>query len=270
MPLISLGPFGNWGTSGDGGGAQGNFSYDESSSFGGSASSGSDQMTSQVFPDQVWGQQAPFFQNLWGQGAGMLSSGGAQQQGQDVFNMGAQGYNQLMNPGSNPMIDIYAQDLGRAFNQEIMPGINRSAMGGNMIGGSRQGVAEGLAAGEMGRNLQNFGGQQYAGDMQRMLGATGQLPGFGNFGMGIPWFNMQQMSGLLGAPVVLDQGSYAQSTGSQKSSSADGSSSFGYSTPDEDRIPGAGGVGGGPDPNIDPRTGLPRGGDDPQSYGDRG
>ena len=43
-------------------------------------------------------------------------------------------------------IDQLGADLGRQFNQQIMPGITSEAIGLGGMGGSRQGVAEGIAA----------------------------------------------------------------------------------------------------------------------------
>jgi hypothetical protein len=79
---------------------------------------------------------------------------------------GAQGvmYNTLqgsyMNPESNPWLSATyqkgAQDIVNQFQQATMPEIRRQAFGAGAYGGSRQGIAEGLAGQGLATSLQNL------------------------------------------------------------------------------------------------------------------
>jgi len=92
-----------------------------------------------------------------------------------------QSLGRLMNPqGPNPQLQAYGNQLSRQFQNQIMPQIGQAANQANSLGGSRQGIAESQAAGNVYRQLQDFAGQQYQGDMNRALQAaqTG-----GNLGM---------------------------------------------------------------------------------------
>lgn len=68
-----------------------------------------------------------------------------------------------MNPYTNEVINRSVDDAGRAF-QTNMNGISANAVGAGAFGGSRQGVAEGVAAAENARNV---------GDMSAQLRAQG-------------------------------------------------------------------------------------------------
>jgi hypothetical protein len=156
----------------------------------------------------------------------------------------------LQNPTVDPMLGVYAQQVGQQFNREIMPGIQGQAALGGGLGGSRAGIAQGLAAAEAQRNIQNFGAQLYGQGQDRALqaaGAQGQLAqglaqaglqgagmygqlgqqamqgglnnlAIGQFGMGVPWYAAQQYAGLLGNPIMEDLGgrneSWSSGTGS--------------------------------------------------------
>lgn len=193
------------------------------------------------------------FQNLWGQAGNMYAGGGGQAAGQQGMaqygNMlgQAQGYNQqgaaaLNDPRflgqNNPQMQAYANQIGQQFNQQIMPGLRGDAMLTGGYGGSRAGIAQGTAAGQAQRNLQDFGAQLYGQDQQynlqraqglnqnaAMAGTLGEAYGqLGQFGMSLPWYNLQQYAGLLGNPIMEDLGgtgtTSSSSTGSGRSGSA--------------------------------------------------
>jgi len=60
------------------------------------------------------------------------------------------GMNSVFNPESNPVLQRYVESatrpLNQAYNEQIIPGIQDQAVGTGGLGGSRQGVAEGLAS----------------------------------------------------------------------------------------------------------------------------
>jgi hypothetical protein len=68
--------------------------------------------------------------------------------------------------GSNPYLDdvfkTSAQAVTDQFNQQILPGLKTQGIQGGMYNSSRQGIAEGLAAGEAQKGLLNLAAQIYA------------------------------------------------------------------------------------------------------------
>ena len=119
----------------------------------------------------------------YGQGyAGLDQAGGNLQ---NAFNNIGQGYSglsdqaawlkQFQNPGMDPMADVYARNVAQNFNEQIMPGLRGGAALAGGMGSSRQGIAEGLAAGRSSQQLQDFGAQLYGQQMDRSLGAATAL-----------------------------------------------------------------------------------------------
>ena len=53
----------------------------------------------------------------------------------------------------NPMADAITSRVNRNFNESIMPSIRQGAVANGTLGGSRQGIAEGLAASRMNEDL---------------------------------------------------------------------------------------------------------------------
>ena len=143
------------------------------------------------------------------------------------------------NPFLNQQIAQLGQDIGEQFQQSILPGIRGSAQQVGAYGGSRQGVAEGLAAqgaqdafAQQAANLrfqdvglrQAAAGQlQSAGLQQQGLQAAAANTGLGNLGglmnLGMSPFGAQfgplaQFAQLLGPANILNRTqSYGQSTG---------------------------------------------------------
>jgi len=132
------------------------------SGLGGLGSGGSTSTTS----GYVDPAQQPYLDFLRNSGMGLTGQvmPGAQQfgqqTGQQLYQQGQQSLQALQgNPflsalqqqsGGNPaLIQQQTQqlgaDLGRVFNQQVLPGIRRDATAVGALGGSRQGVAEGIA-----------------------------------------------------------------------------------------------------------------------------
>jgi hypothetical protein len=178
-------------------------------------------------------------QSLYGQnGAGAQNF--ASQQGQALFNQGL-GYanqavsnpflsslQQMAQPGGNQQligqqIGQLGADLGRNFQQNLMPGIRRDAIGLGGFGGTRQGVAEGIAAqgtqDAFARGATQIYGQnaQMAQDAgiaggnllgQGALGAMGGLGGLFELGLGQytgGFAPLNNLAAIIGGPTVLDQ-----------------------------------------------------------------
>jgi hypothetical protein len=175
----------------------------------------------------VWGPQAGFLQDIYSQAQGMKQDlqGYAGQAGLDQMR-GALGQSQqalmgLANPQqTDPLMGMYANQIGQQFNEQIAPGIRGDAMLGGNRGGSRQGIGLGLAGARAGQQLQDFGAQLWGQQQQNALSAAQGLQGVaggygqlaGQQGMA-PWQNLQQYAGLIGGPAFQNLGGYGTSSG---------------------------------------------------------
>lgn len=190
----------------------------------------------------VWGAQAPALQDLYGRAgqlAGQQGDAGAVQQKLVNDNMGAVngGIGALQdlaagggvlanyaNPNSDmarSMLDNASQAIGENFNRNILPGITSAAGQVGGIGGSREALARGVAAGDaanaIGRAATDIYSQQYnvgaqaaAGLTDARLSAAQALPGAAtgavNLGMSpyaAAWAPLTSMANILGGPTVL-------------------------------------------------------------------
>lgn len=170
-------------------------------------------------PASVWGGQAPYLQDLYGQAQqqfGNVNTAGAQ----GIYDQATAGFNQLMNPGINPQLEAYQRQVQQNMERNILPTIQGQAGMYGQMGGSRQGVAQGLAMGDANQQITDMAANLYGQDMDRMGQAMSQAPGLAQFGESIPWFGLQQYSGLLGAPTVLGGGSRYETESSGGGSSS--------------------------------------------------
>jgi hypothetical protein len=172
----------------------------------------------------------------FGQGAGQF----AQQAGGQLFQQGL-GYAQqatsnpflqnlqaMSQPGGNQQligqqIGQLGADLGRNFQEQLLPGIRRDAIGLGGFGGTRQGVAEGIAAqgtqDAFARGATNIYGQNaqmaqqagIAGGGLQAQGSLGAMMGLGGlFDVGMGQFTggfspLMSLSDIIGSPTVLDK-----------------------------------------------------------------
>lgn len=171
----------------------------------------------------------------YGAGAGQFSQqAGAGLFGQGLGLLGSLSSNPFLtalqgqaggNPGLvNAQIGQLQADLGRSFRQEVLPGIGRDAVGIGAFGGSRQGVAEGIAAQGFAdafsrgvtdiQSADALRAQQAAISGGGLLaqGALGGIAGLGSlFDVGLGQFTggfapLSIYSQILGAPTVLSEG----------------------------------------------------------------
>jgi len=196
--------------------------------------------------------QAPFLASLRSQALGLQQGqAGAGVGGQEFFDQALQPLQQQgqqalqglggLVSGDNPFLQQLAQraeqgnpfldqvisqtqgDIGRNFQENILPAIGGAAAGLGQRGGARQGVAEGIAARDAQRlgadaatNLRFQGFGQQGNDLRSILanqqGALSQtFPALGGqFGLSTaqvsaPFLGLQQLQGLLGDPSILNQ-----------------------------------------------------------------
>lgn len=213
-----------------------------SKSKGSSASEGFDQ--SQTSTSQaIYGPQGSGLDSLYGAAGNLFGqiSGGAQAQGMqlsDQLSGLGQGFLGQMQGLSDPSAQIAAQEkslstgLGNLFSQQINPAISSQAIGAGGFGGSRQGVAQGQAIGQLGQAYTEGLGDITARANNQALQAQGMgigsLPGMFDLGMAgynSQWSPLQQYAGLLGGPTVLTQ-SAGTSYGEQSSQSKNKGSSW--------------------------------------------
>ena len=148
--------------------------------------------------------QQGFNVNQASAGALQGALGSTQQAMQGPLNVGA-----YANPYTGAVIDRTQQDIARQ-QQMASNQLGAQATAANAFGGSRQGVAEGVMAGEYGRMAGDFAAQQrqqnYSqalqaamADRQARLGAASQLGGLGQqaFNTGQTIQQNQQQQGLL-------------------------------------------------------------------------
>ena len=214
---------------------------------------GSDQSTTN--PAQVWGTQSPYLSDLYSR-AQMASYGNQGQNFANQIGQGAQsGFNNQMQGGfQNPNLQQGLQNFGgqqnqalggainaglgqisNNFNRNIMPGINAGAAGTNTSGGSRQGIAQGLAASDANQQATDFVNQMQSNNwqnqMQNQLGAYGQMAGLqgqqnqaqqgamgmapemANLGFGAQYGDLSFLQQLLGSPTVLGGGGQSSGQG---------------------------------------------------------
>ena len=207
-----------------------------------SKASSSQQSTSADYGTDVWGPQQGYLQNNWGAAQGLANGPMAGQQGMNQANQftGAAGQglaqsNQYLqnfqNPGVDPAFQAYSNQIGQQYNQQFLPGMQGQAIQAGGLGGSRQQIGNAMGAQAGMQAISDFGANSYAGQQNRALEAAGQMgqnsarygqlaqQGLENadFSRGMPWYNQQMFSGLLGPAVTQDKGGYSQSTGTSKS-----------------------------------------------------
>jgi len=124
-------------------------------------------------------------------------------------------------PVLGEQIDALGEDVGRFFNEQILPGITSEAIAGGGLGGGRQGVAEGLAAQGAGREFQRGAtalrgadiaqrdqaaallGQNRIAGAEAGLSQLGGLAGLAEFGFGAELAPFERLAAILGGPTVL-------------------------------------------------------------------
>lgn len=212
----------------------------------------------------VWGAQAPALQNLYGQAGNLAASqadAGARSQGlvdaqQGNVNAGMGALRNLASGGgplaayaapnnelARQQLDQASAAIGENFNRNILPGITSAAGQVGGIGGSREALARGVAAGDASNAISRaatdiysqqygIGAQAAAGMNDSMLSAASAIPGAAagavNLGMSpyaASWAPLQSLAGILGGPTVLGNSlglsqasSEAENWNSQKSS----------------------------------------------------
>lgn len=176
--------------------------------------------------------------SLFGSGAAFMD-----QIGGDAGTQYLEGRLDSENPVLQEQIDLLGEDLGRFFNEELLPGITSNSVHGGALGGGRQGVAQGAAMREVGDQFTRGSVSLRAGDIAARdsaamtlagnsldgasigLGALPSMMGIANAGFSAGMQPYERLAAILGGPTTL---------GSSFSTSADWarawSESFGESS----------------------------------------
>lgn len=199
----------------------------------------------------VLGQQLPFLQSLWGQAQGAANPGAAQGLASQVSGtLGPQLQRSMTALGAlgDPRAQIAAQTaslksgLGALFREEIQPGLAGDAIAAGGLGGGRQGVAQGVAAGQLGQAFTQGLGDIVARANQTALGAQSALPQVASLysdvtrAPGTAGLDpLTQLAAILGGPTVLNRSTgwgrgsgTSQSTSWSKGKSSGESSGFDF------------------------------------------
>ena len=192
-------------------------------------SSGGGGNTTTVQNADPWGGQQPYLKDIYAQAGGIYGSGmgytpysgprvaglsDIQRQGMETGyqnilsgNTPAQAAGGMLNKtlqgdylgGANPYLDqvfaTSAQNVTDQFNRNILPSIKTAGVQSGMYDSSRQGIAEGLAAGEAQKNLAQLSANIYApayeSERGRQIQAATLAPSLSNW-------DAQQLMGLGG------------------------------------------------------------------------
>lgn len=187
-------------------------------SGGKSESSDQQQSTGSTFIDP---NQAPWLQQLSQMGFNQLEQSGGDFQ-DNVLNPSMQTFQQLLGGGQNPHLEEQIQQgqsmINRNFTENLLPTIGGNAQGVGQLGGSRQGVAEGIALRGANEQSSNFTSQMLGDDFNRQresqLRALGMSGGMG----GLAFSPLQNLAQIIGRPTVLAEN---QSSGESESKSVD-------------------------------------------------
>lgn len=179
----------------------------------------------------VWGAQIPALESLYGGAMGLM------QQPNQAAAPAMQAWQQALTPGVNP---YFSQSLENAisaattgFTRDVLPQLRANAVGAGegVLGGPRDQLAQGQAAGQFGEGLTRMVGdmaaQQYGADQNRMIQALGMAPQMGALGSQ----NLQTAAGIIGAPTTLGSSlsqSYSRGTTDSAASGWGGSKSGGF------------------------------------------
>jgi hypothetical protein len=172
----------------------------------------------------VWGPQGQALESLFGQAGNLQRQqqgtvpGAAQRLGNQVnpaANFGLEQMRQFANPNSalaQRQTALLGESVGKEFGRSVLPQIQSGAGLGGNIGGSRQALAQGVAAGDAAQAISSGATDFFANAYNQAQGAAGALPGMAGqvFNLGMQpfqaqWAPMTALSGILGGPTVLNR-----------------------------------------------------------------
>src|SRR5262252_10291218 len=161
--------------------------------------SGAQQQSGQQSSSQqnVWDVQAPYLQQLYGQGA-VMAGAPAPAMNPGAYDAWQSALMGGINPATGDVINQATQQMGLDFSRNVLPGIRRNAVGAGAGGGTRQGIAEGLAAGEAARAMASTRTSLTASALdqarQQQTAALGFSPSMMQTSAQLPWTNLEEFA----------------------------------------------------------------------------
>lgn len=156
-----------------------------------------DQGTGGIFQDSVLADEDPLIRQAQEEQLRLLGQGGDLR---NLIDQQQQSFSGLLSAGdiNDPLTQRRISDLsdvvGEQFNRTILPGINQGATAAGQFGSSRQGIAQGLAAGEAANAISRGATSALLGGQQLSLQAQGLAPSA--VGLGLLPTNAQQDIGF--------------------------------------------------------------------------
>lgn len=194
----------------------------------------------------IWGAQANPLQQMFGDATGLSNRQQAQIGPAANRNLaavmpaaraGLADMMQFANPNSD-LVHRQTADLadtvGTEFGRTILPQLRSGAgIGGNM-GGSREALSRGVAAGDAARAISSGATDFFSNAYNTAASSAAQLPGMAanvfNLGMApfqAAWAPLTSLAGVLGSPTVLNR-SQAMSQGENSSQQTSSGHQFGF------------------------------------------
>lgn len=190
----------------------------------------------------VWDQQAPFLQQMWGSALDIANPERAEKRADRTAERLSPflktGMKQLSALG-DPTQQIAAQSaslqsgLGSLFREEINPAITTGAVGAGGLGGGRQGVAQGVATGQLADAFTQGYGDIVARANQTAIGANTALTPLASMFSELQGNRstagldpLAQLAAIIGSPTLL-QSSRGKSRAGTESTSSGWKASFG-------------------------------------------
>lgn len=188
-----------------------NFVKNPPKAFGGSGVAGFDPLQ-QMAQQMIIGASNGMLPMLGQQQAGgnaLMQGGGAvlgNQVGAQNFLMSGAALDPNMNPALARVTDAATRPLIDAFQRQIMPSIANDAVSAGGFGGTRQGIAEGIAASDLQRQVGDISAQvqnnAYSQGLQAMAQLAGQAPGSASIAQGLDRMPQILNSSLLPAQLT--------------------------------------------------------------------
>lgn len=219
----------------------------ESTSAGGGFNQSGQQSTS---GQDVWGAQSGALGDLYSQAQSLLGGGSPYgQAGAQVGTAGANAWQGQLTPGTNPYFDQAVQasidQASESFKRQVLPELDARSVGAGQLGGSRDQLARGEAAGLFGQSVAQTAAQQraqqYSGDQSRVLQAIGMTPAMQQSA----YAPLSVAASLIGGPTVLNQAQASGWGNAQNWNQADSTSWAGSQGKGSSFGMGVGGKGGG-------------------------
>lgn len=175
------------------------------------------QLLAQQMTMNAAGGMTPMLQQQQAGGSALMQAGGAvlpNQIGAQNFLMSGAALDPRMNPALKGVTDAAIRPMVDTFKRQILPGIANDAVSAGGFGGTRQGIAEGIATSDLNRQIGDVSASiqnnAYNQGLQAMAQMAGQAPGSAGIAQGLSAFPQILSSSLLPAQLTSAVGEQRQ------------------------------------------------------------